>query len=293
VLTISNTTAGGVASLAIAGGISGTGAVTFGAANEAGTYVLSGSNSYTGLTRIDAGRVQIASGGWLGSSAGIVVGTANSAGAILDLTEQGSQVAFAAGQTISGKGTIELAPGAVLSIPGLLSPGNSPGNLSILGGLAWQSTDAGYVWEINDALGTAGSVSSGWDLVTASGALDLTALTSSARYSLDLTTLTTGNVAGQMANYIDGGSYRWSLVSSAGGVLLLGGTAAADADVTDLFNVSFTNWQNPVPSVGNYSVRVASDGLGLDFVVVPEPTSVALVGFAFVAGVAAYRRRRA
>lgn len=291
-LTITNTTSGGAARLAISGAISGTGAVTFGGANEAGTYVLSGSNTYTGLTRIDAGRVQIAAGGSVDATSGFVVGTSTSIDAVLDLTQRGAQVSFGPGQTISGKGTIELAAGAVLSIPGLLSPGNSPGNLSIVAGLAWRSTDAGYVWEINDATGTEGTASSGWDLVTLTGTLDLTALTSSNRYSLDLATLTSGNVAGPMANYVDGGSYRWSLVNSAGGVLLLSGTAAADTDVTDLFNVSFANWQNPAPAAGNYSVRVANDGLGLDFVVVPEPGSLAFVGITLAGAALAIRRRR-
>lgn len=256
-----------------------------------GKFTLSGSNIYTGSTIISAGTLALGAGGSLAGSQTIVAGNAGSSGAVLDLSVQagvGNTFTFAAGQKVMGNGTIDLA-GGTLRVPGMLAPGNSPGNLTINGNLAWQSSDAGYQWEINDATGIVGT---NWDLLTVTGALDLTSLSGASTYLLDLTTLTSLNAAGPMANYVAGGSYTWSLVS-ASSVLLASGTAAAGTDITSLFNVSFANWANTAPSAGNYSVRVASDGQGINLVIVPEPNTIIFAGVGIaMAGWSLWKRRQ-
>lgn len=271
----------------LSGVISGSGGL---GQSGAGKLTLLGANSYTGSTIISAGTLALGAGGSLAGSQTIVAGNAGSSGAVLDLSVQagvGNTFTFAAGQKVMGNGTIDLA-GGTLRVPGMLAPGNSPGNLTINGNLAWQSSDAGYQWEINDATGSAGT---NWDLLTVTGALDLTSLSGASTYLLDLTTLTSLNAAGPMANYVDGGSYTWSLVS-ASSVLLASGTAAAGTDITSLFNVSFANWANTAPSAGNYSVRVASDGQGINLVIVPEPNTIIFAGVGIAMAAWSLRKRR-
>lgn len=259
----------------------------------AGRLILGGSNTYTGDTIIQGGALQLAAGGSLTASQRLVVGSAGSTGAVLDLTaalDGGNSFTVGATQTLMGQGTVDL-DGGTLRVAGTLSPGNSPGNLMIDGSLVWQATDGGYTWEINNAAGTAGSA---WDLVTITGALDLSGLSTTNRYDIDLVTLDLANAAGPMANYTNGDNYVWSLVN-APSVLLAGGTATGGTDITSLFNVSFAGWANPAPGVGNYSIRVASAGTGIELVVVPEPRAAILagIGAAIAARLARRRTRRA
>jgi len=255
-----------------------------------GKFTLLGANSYAGSTIISGGTLALGAGGSLAGSQTIVAGNAGSSGAVLDLSAlagAGNTFTFATGQMVMGNGTIDLA-GGTLRVPGMLAPGNSPGNLAINGNLAWQSSDAGYQWEINDATGIAGT---NWDLLTVTGALDLTSLSGASTYLLDLTTLTSLNGAGPMANYVAGSSYTWSLVS-ASSVLLASGTAAAGTDITSLFDVSFANWANTAPSAGNYSVRVGSGGQGIDLVIVPEPAAIVVTGIGIAMAGWSLRKRR-
>jgi autotransporter-associated beta strand protein len=271
----------------LSGVISGSGGLV---QSGAGKLTLLGANSYTGSTIISAGTLALGAGGSLAGSQTIIAGNAGSSGAVLDLSARagaGNTFTFAAGQKVMGNGTIDLA-GGTLRVPGMLAPGNSPGNLTINGNLAWQSSDAGYQWEINGATGIAGT---NWDLLTVTGALDLTSLSGASTYLLDLTTLTSLNAAGPMANYVAGSSYTWSLVS-ASSVLLASGSAAAGTDITSLFNVSFANWANTAPSAGNYSVRVASDGQGINLVIVPEPNTIIFAGVGIAMAAWSLRKRR-
>jgi hypothetical protein len=67
---------------------------------------------------------------------------------VLDLTAKSSGFSFGAAQTVQGIGTIQMAAGQALAIDGTLSPGNSPGTLSIDGNLVL-GTDSLSVFEID------------------------------------------------------------------------------------------------------------------------------------------------
>lgn len=128
-----------------------------------------------------------------------------------------------------------------------------------------------------------------WDLLQVSGgALDLSGLSSENRFILDLTTLT-GTVGGQMANYVDGQSYTFSLATYAS--LDLPNSFSGN-DLTSLFNPSFSNWQNPAPSLANVSIVNDAATSTINLVIVPEPSAVALLAAAAAAAALPRVRRR-
>jgi len=101
-LTVNNT-----ANAAYRGEISGSGGLT---KSGAGSFTLAGTNNYTGATAIDGGTLIV--NGSIAASSGVTV---------------------AAGATLGGSGTI---PTTVLN-GGTLSPGNSPGTLTVNGNLTF------------------------------------------------------------------------------------------------------------------------------------------------------------
>ncbi len=91
----------------------------------ASTWVLSGANTYSGPTTIEAGTLSLGSSGAIASST-ITVGSAGT----LDVSEHGGWT-LGASQTLQGNGT---GNGAV-TVNGVLSPGTSVGTLTFDSGL--------------------------------------------------------------------------------------------------------------------------------------------------------------
>ena len=156
-----------------------------------GTTTLSGSNSYTGATTV--------SGGGLLVSGSI----ANSA------------VTVQSGGMLGGSGTV----GALtVQSGGTINPGNSPGTLNINGDIDWLG-GGNYNWQIVGLTGTAGAVST-WDLVSATGVLDLTALTAGSKFNINLWSLSsTGpDVSGALTGFDNTQGYTWKIATAAGGI---------------------------------------------------------------------------
>lgn len=169
-----------------------------------GSQRLTGVSTFSDMTFISGGRLEIAGSGNLANTAGVVI---NGSGAELkwsSSTALSRPITFTQG-TISGTGAIGVT--VTVATNDILAPGNSPGAQAYTAGLTW-SPGGTYQWEINNATGAAGT---NWDILNVSGAaLDLTGLSSGNKFVLDLTTLT-GTVAGPMANYVDGQGYTFSL----------------------------------------------------------------------------------
>jgi fibronectin-binding autotransporter adhesin len=89
--------------------------------NNTGTWILSGDNTYTGVTAVNAGALII---------------NGNQTGATGSLT-------VASGATLGGSGTI----GGATTISGVHSPGNSPGIQIFANGLTYASGST-FVWEL-------------------------------------------------------------------------------------------------------------------------------------------------
>ena len=90
--------------------------------NGPGTLVLKGSHTYTGATTVAAGTLKLAAGAALASTALDV-----QPGATLDLRDLVGGLTLGAGKTLKGGGTVL----GDLVVGGTLSPGESPGILSV------------------------------------------------------------------------------------------------------------------------------------------------------------------
>ena len=250
----------------------------------AGSLTLSAAHTYTGPTLIGGGTLALSTGASLASSL-ITVGTAAaSTSAYLDVSALSGGLTLASNQTIGGKGTIlgDMVVGGGATV----SPGNSTGLLTETGAVAFAGGGR-YTFEINNAIGTAGS-SSGWDLFDV-GSLSITA-SSINPFSVDLVTLTSAQTPGLADNFDPNGTYYWLFLDA--------GSAITTWDAT-AFQINATGFQNPTSNLFTV-VRGDESGVGgtdqqlyVAYIGVPEPGSLALAGIGmFAAGWTLYRRRR-
>lgn len=221
-----------------------------------GTTILSGANTYTGATSITGGTLLVTN--TIGSGTG--TGT----------------VTVGSGGTFGGTGIIT-GP-LQLNSGGIVSPGASPGNLSV-GPTTWEG-GAHFAFEINDGSGTAGSQ---WDLLTISGALTINA-TPSTPFVLDLVSLTAGNAGGLLVNFDPTNSASWLFATASGGIT---------GFETGAFQYNAGQFQNSLQG-GHFFVSLSESGnnLLLNFTPVPEPSTWALLGAGLGLLLLARRRRK-
>jgi autotransporter-associated beta strand protein len=207
---IINQTANGTYS----GVISGTGTLT---KQGSGTATLSGVNTFSGNTTVSAGTL-------------LVSGSANS-----------SAVTVSSGATLAGAGSV----GAISSLAGTISPGNSAGARATLScGALTLADGGGYTFDISNVSGSAGTE---WDLVSGSGVLTVNAAGT-------FTIFATGNPTG----FDSGASYTWTIMS---GSSVSGFNASRFAVDTSGFT----------PGLDGGSFSVANSGANLQLVFTPAP----------------------
>ena len=276
-----NDTAGTIITPTIAFG-AGTGAINFNQSNSttlsaaisgngsvnqlgSGATTLSASNTYTGATTVADGKL-------------VVDGSINN-----------STVTVNNGGTLAGSGSVG---GIVLNLGSTINPGNSPGTQSVAGNVVWNA-GANYNWQIYDTTLGAGT---GWDLVNATGTLDLTALTVGSEFNINLWSLSaiTPDTNGPALNFDPNQSYTWTILTAAGGISGFTGSSQFDINI-GAFNGTggFANALNG----GSFSIAQSLDGKDLNLVftaaggaAVPEPGTWAAA--ALLVGGAAFLRWR-
>ena len=258
--TITNGTLTGsgyaVQSGAVGAVLAGSGALT---KSGAGTVTLTATNTYSGATTVEAGKLVV--DGSIASSAVTVTNTG----------------------TLGGSGSVG---SLTITDGGALAPGNSPGTL-----FASSSTwaDGGsYDWEIlslDDDPGTS------WDLlsITNSGTLNLSGLTAG-EFTINLITLSGPTTQGLLAGFNATSNYSNWLIASASDII---GFEAGD------FFLNTAGFANPYSGTfGIMTNTVAGGGKGLFLTYsgggepIPEPgTWAAAALLAATAGFMRWRRR--
>ena len=196
----------------------------------AGTLVVAATSTYAGTTTVSAGTLTVT--GNIASSSSVAV---NNTG------------------TLTGTGT---TPAVTVATNGTIAPGINVGTINT-GNETWNAAGH-YAWQINDALGTAGS-DPGWDSATINGTLTIAA-TSAGKFNIDVQSLS-GTTPGNAANF-DSGSI-WAIATTTGGIT--GFDPAA-------FNVTTNNLSN---STGGrvFVVSTSQDGKSLLLnLLIPAPS---------------------
>ncbi len=171
----------------------------------AGTQTLSGTNTYLGTTTVSAGTLALTGLTTNNIANSPTINVAGGAG--LDASGlSGGGIVLASGQTLKGAGT--LTGNLSVGTGSVLAPGNSPGTLSQIGNATFASGGS-YIWEINNATGSAGT---NWDLLNVTGGLNITAISGSP-FTIDITGLTALNAAGIIPNFNKYLPYTWTIAS--------------------------------------------------------------------------------
>ncbi len=237
-----------------------------------GTTTLSGSNIYTGTTSISAGSLIVASTGSLSSSNLSISGGAtfryNGSSSLASTITVGGDGGRA---VLGGTGTINSAV-ALDWRNDVLSPGNSPGVLNFTPGQTWSSFT--YDWELNNFTGTTAGVD--FDQISMAGALNL----SGSNYTLNVISLTAGNVPGDVPNFTEVDT-SWIILTASGGI----------SGFDDREWLVDTNSFSALGSMaGRFTISQSGNNLNLNYVV-PEPSTYALLLLAG-AGWLLWRRRK-
>lgn len=245
---------------------------------QGGTVELTGSNKYSGGTKILGGTLRASNNAALGTGS-VNIGS----GSTLDISS-GTTIAntldIASGGRLSGRGTVG-TPGGVYFGPGaILSPGGK-GSIGTINFNSKVTFGSGAIieFDIGNLNGTAGN---GWDLININGLLNLSAQGGSL-VTINLNTLALlSGTSGLLTGFDATQSYSW--------LFLTANNIAGFS--SDKFIFDTTNFANNLGG-GNFFVTQGSAGLSINFTPVPEPGTYILFALGLsLLGVRELRRRK-
>ncbi len=240
-----------------------------------GSTTLIGTNTYSGGTTVSAGTLTAGNNTALGSGAVSVTGGSLTLNSGITLNNainvgasgriNGNAVSSTLGGTISGTGTL----GGSLTVSGTLSPGNSPGIMTIDGNLTLGSA-AIYQWELAN-LSTSGA-GTNFDQISlsSSGSLAINA-------GATLAPVFGASLAPNEGNSFWNTNRSWAVVQNNG-----------SGTITGSFLINNSPWSN-----GTFSFNSSNSQVTLDWTAaaVPEPSTYAvLFGIATLVFVALRQR---
>jgi len=214
----------------------------------------------------------------------------NSVVTVNGLLQAATNVSVGGRGIVLGRGRIT-APTVSILDGGTISPGLSPGTLTIDGNLAWQS-GGNYNWELFNATGVAGATNA-WDLLSVSGALDLTGLGVGNEFKINLWTLSgLPQTSGSATNFVNTTNYTWTILTATNGIT---GFSANKFLINTVATNGTGGFANALAPGWGFSLAQAGNNLNLVYAQlapepVPEPGTWAAA--ALLVGAAGYARWR-
>ena len=264
---------------------------------------LTGASNYSGGTKIDSSVALIAAGPTVFNTPGVITsGIATGPLGTGAVTLNGGKLAVESGTTLfntltltagilGGSGAFSplVAPviGGSPTSPVILAPGGnsqtgfaSVGNLTFGSGLTF-APGGTYNWQLQFANSAAGP-GAGWDLITVSGTLLVTA-NSSQPFNFQLISLGPEGISGAVVDFNPANTYVWPVVQATN---ISGFNASAFAINDTLFRSANSGFAN-----GQFFLTATSTAISLNFTPVPEPSTYALLLLGLGAVAFTVRRR--
>lgn len=240
--------------ITLSGNLTGSGGLT---KTGSGNLTLSGAaNAYGGNTTVTAGTLFISGSGNIGNS------NLKMNGGVFDITGATTGLTLASSQSLTGNGTI-VTTGKTFLVDGTLSPGNSPGLLSITGNM----TIGANATTTMELAGSGGVKGTDFDNIAVSETLT---------YDGDLSIVSFGGFS----------------LDTVGSYDLFDGTMAGNFASITVGATSLIHDSGVWTGNNGVSTYTFTNGTGvLDIAVIPEPSTALLLG-AGLAGLAVLRRRR-
>jgi autotransporter-associated beta strand protein len=244
-----------------------------------GTITLTGVNTYSGSTTVNAGTLRLEGLGSINSSFPIIVAPGatlvKNSSTPLDVAPVLNGTGPNSRSFLRGNGRINAAM-TTDSIYNVISPGDSPGTLSYGEDQSWESFT--YAWEVNNW--ESQTPATNFDIIDIDGGLDLTGTTAGS-YALNVLSLTASDVAGNVHNFAESNK-AWTILTTSSGI------TGFNAAFWTINAGGFTNSE-----LGTWSLSLANGGndLVLTYSAVPEPPMMVLLAAAGI-GFAVIRRRR-
>ncbi|MEA3213221.1 MAG: hypothetical protein QOE70_6278 [Chthoniobacter sp.] len=217
-----------------------------------GVWTLSVTNSYTGSTVINGGKL------------------------LVNGSISGSATTVNSGGTLGGTGAVGTV---TINAGGTLAPGASIESLGS-GSNIWKGGGALELEVSTD--GSTGTAGSQWDLLAITGGLDLSDPTTANKFTIKLFSMSNATTTGLLASWNANLNHTW-----AGFVTTTTGITGFDATK---FTVDASGFQNATNG-GTFALLQSGNNLNLRFTAVPEPDFAAMMLAGFGAMMALQRRR--